>query len=401
METATVKIGAATKTKRRTLAVIALLSLLVLLLGIFALVGPQRDFIEYWSASHLLSLRQDPYSILGTLHLQRQLGWAEANPLMFVSPPWALPLVTPLALTKSYGLGWLLWTLMLLAAVALASRLLMDIYFDGVRIPEISDTTFCRALFAFTFYPVLLCLKFSQTAPLILLGVAGFLYFERRGRPLVAGLFLALTLIKPQLLLLLWIALVFRSLQQRRWATLASAAVAIAVFSGIAVLLDPHVFGEYLQLTRTPYLAINPSGITAILRRALNHGDVSNTYWMQFVPPLGGVAWFTFYWRKHRAQWNWTERMPALVTVSVLTTAYGWIFDQTVLALVVIAIAAQSAKTSGGISRNLVWMYSALNGGLMLLMAVPPLTFIPAPIFLAYLLARREQPLAYARVVPT
>src|SRR6184192_2323200 len=69
--------------------------------------------------------------------------------------------------------------------VALSSRLLMDVYFDELRIPEISDTAFYRCLFAFTFYPVLLCFKFAQTAPLMLLGLAGFLWFATRNRPVI------------------------------------------------------------------------------------------------------------------------------------------------------------------------------------------------------------------------
>ena len=64
----------------------------------------------------------------------------------------------------------------------------MDLYFADLSIPEITDTVFYRSLFAFTFYPVLLALKFSQTASLLLLGVGGFLYFIRRERPILAGL---------------------------------------------------------------------------------------------------------------------------------------------------------------------------------------------------------------------
>src|SRR5205823_3347134 len=123
-------------------------------------------------------------------------------PLVALNPPWGLTFAAPLGLAKSYSLAWLIWTLALAAVVAWSSRLLMDVYFDELRIPEISDTVFYRCLFAFTFYPVLLSFRFAQLAPLMLLGLGGFLYFEVKGRPVWAGVMLALTLIKPHLLYL-------------------------------------------------------------------------------------------------------------------------------------------------------------------------------------------------------
>jgi Glycosyltransferase family 87 len=383
---------------RRNLTVSLLILVVLLGAALFALAHPQHDFLEYWTASHLVLAHKNPYSLPEMFQSQKELGWPEPTPVMFVCPPWTLPLLVPLGLAGSYALGWLAWMAVLVAAIALSSRLLMDIYFGDIRLPEISDSWFYRCLFAFTFYPVLLCLKFAQTAPLILLGLVGFLYFERRQRPVLAGVLLSLTAVKPQLLFLVWIALAVRSLHQRRWLTLASAAGVLAAFSGIALLLDPRAFSQYSKLTRGPYLPINPSGITAMIRRTIHSGGISRTYWMQFVPPFVGMGWLAYYWRKHRDSWNWPERMPALVTACMLTTAYGWIFDQTVLVVAVIAVAAQHAKREGHLPWNLVMIYTALNCGLMLLMAVPPLTFIPAPILLVWLLSRERSRTVFSEV---
>src|SRR5260221_12664990 len=231
--------------------------------------------MEYWTSAILVLKGQNPYSLDAMFQAQKSLGWADPVPLMFVCPPGTLAFVAPLGLLSSYGLGWLMWIAMLAEVVAVSSRLLMDIYFGDVRLPEISDTAFYRSLFAFTFYPVLLCLKFAQTAPLILLGVAGFLYFEKRGRPALAGVLLSLASIKPQLVFLVWITLALRSIDQRRWRTLVSVAAVVGLCTGVALLLDPHAFSQYSQLTSGPYLAINPSGITAMIRSSLNHGDIT------------------------------------------------------------------------------------------------------------------------------
>ena len=171
---------------------------------------------------------RNPYSLDEMFREQQNWGWKQSVPLMFLSPPWALLLSRRWDSTQSYATGMAALDACHGAVVALSSRLLMDVYFDELRIPEISDTAFYRCLFAFTFYPVLLCFKFAQTAPLMLLGLAGFLWFGSRNRSVIAGASLSLTLIKPQLFYLIWIALVLGSLPPRRWKILASAACAIS-----------------------------------------------------------------------------------------------------------------------------------------------------------------------------
>ena len=364
-----------------------LLSGAFLAAAIYALTRPLPDFIEYWTAGHLLLKHGNPYSLNEVLREQQNWGWKERFPLMFLSPPWALVFVAPLGLTNSYAMSWLLWTLAMAAVVALSSRLLMDVYFDELRIPEISDTAFYRCLFAFTFYPVLLCFKFAQTAPLMLLGLAGFLWFGTRNRSVIAGAALSLTLIKPQLFYLVWIALVLVSLQQRRWKILASATCATAGLTLLALLVDPKVLVQYWELARGPYAQVIPSGITTPIRRLLGGG----AFWIQLIPPCIGLAWFGWYWRQHRLNWSWRERMPTLVTVSVLTSAYGWIFDQTVLVLPVIAMAAKAAKATGSLPKKAIVLYTVLNCILMLVMGYPPVAFLPAPVFIAVLLWQQQK----------
>lgn len=362
---------------------------LILVVAAYAFTRPMHDFVEYWTASHLLVARENPFSLTGVFRFQKALGWSEPLPLTFVSPPWALSLTLPLGFMKSYGLAWLLWFVMMATAVAYASRLLVDIYFGDIRLPEITEFSWQRCLFALTFYPVLVCLKFSQTTPLILMGLAGFCFFERRRRDFLAGLFLSLTLVKPQLLLLVWLAFVFWWFKQRRWAMLASILGGLALLAGVALLLDSRIFNQYLELIQTPYLSLNPSGMVAGLRGSLG---ARNTYWVQFVPAVLGILWLSFYWRKHRDHWNWTERMPALVAASILTTAYGWLFDQTLLAVPIIALAGMYAKRTGKLPRNLVALYTALNATLILLaMASTPWAFVPAPIVVAFLLYREAR----------
>jgi hypothetical protein len=115
-------------------------------------------------------------------------------------------------------------------------------------------------------------------------------------------------------------------------------------------------------------------------------------FWFQFVPPVAGVIWFGLYWRKHRQDWNWQDHMPALVTASLLTTSWGYMFDQTLLAIPVIAIAGHHANKLGRLPRNLIILYTALNVSLILLaVASTPWSFVPAPSVIAFLLYREAR----------
>lgn len=373
------------KSKRPTTAMVAMLCCVTLITATYSLVHPIHDFVEYWTTAHLFTAHQNPYSLAEVFQKEKTFGFEQSIPIMLLSPPWALPLVAPLGFSHSYGLACFAWMTTLILAVGFSSLLLMNVYFGDLRIPEISDTTFYRGLFAFTFYPVLLCLRYAQTAPFMLLGLAGFLYFEKKGKHVWAGFFLSLTLIKPQLLYLVWLALILRSFQRKRWKILLSAITVTAMLSAIAVTVNPRIFHQYLELTNSPYMQAYASGVTAGIRKLF--GGIG-TFWIQLVPPAAGLVWFANYWRRKRSNWSWAEELPLLVTISVLTSAYGWLFDQTLLALPVIAVAAEAAHRKGSLPRNLVVLYTALNLGLMLAMPFPTLNLLPAPLLLLYLMLK-------------
>jgi Glycosyltransferase family 87 len=367
-----------------TIALLALGTMFVIVT--YAVSRPLLDFIVYWAASHLFVAHHNPYSLAETFEVQRALGWRGAVPLMFLSPPWVLSAIAPLGFAKSYILAWTVWILILVAAVSFSSRLLMDIYFRDLNVPEISEPNSYRFLFAFTFYPVLLSLRFLQLAPVVLLGVAGFLYYEKRNSPWAAGILLSFSLLKPHLLWLVWIVLLARSYRERQWKTLLSSGAVIAVFSMAPLLWDRRVFEQYWELMTGPFPRIVQSGILAGVRSMLK---AKGTYWLQYLPPVIGAAWIVFYWRKHRANWSWSERMPSLVTASLLTAPYGFAFDQALLILPIIAMAASAARKYGRLPGNLILLYTALNFAVLALAVISsPWVIVPAPFVVAALLLR-------------
>ena len=314
--------------------------------------------MEYWAAGKLFVSDQNPYSLEDILRIERTFGWNKPVPLMNLNPPWALPILLPFRFVTSYSLAWFVSVAALSALLARSVRMLLDVYSSGRPIfPQ--ESRWGETVVGFTFYPALLCLKLAQVTTLALLGLAGFLYFERRKQYGSAGLFLVLASIKPQLSYLFWIALLLDCLRPAKWKTLLSLGLGMASLSLITLLIRPTAFTDYLSLSRIGYVKIWPSALGGLLR--IPFGASAQSFPLQFVPPALGVFWLIFYWDRHRARWCWSEQMPLLVTVSLLTAAYGWMFDQVLLLIPIVSIASRLVSAKGKIPASATRLYTLMN----------------------------------------
>src|SRR6476620_10609525 len=110
---------------RRTTAQIALISIAFVLLSGYSLAHPLHDFVEYWTAARLLVAHTNPYSIAEVSRMEHSLGFEQTMPLMLLSPPWALVLIAPLGIAKSYAVGCFFWMFVLIGSLAVSSSVLM------------------------------------------------------------------------------------------------------------------------------------------------------------------------------------------------------------------------------------------------------------------------------------
>src|ERR1051325_9705402 len=78
-------------------------------LVIFSIAHPVHDFVEYWTAAHLLVAHHNPYSLNEVFRMEREFGFEQSVPIMLLSPPWTLSLVAPIGLFKSYALACFFW----------------------------------------------------------------------------------------------------------------------------------------------------------------------------------------------------------------------------------------------------------------------------------------------------
>lgn len=329
-------------TPRRSLLAWAGLAVLavVLILQADRLTDPSllglADYIAYWSAGRLNVTGENPYSPATLLELQHGLGWPEDFPNMMYYPPWTLPLVMPFG-ALPYGLSRLLWLILHLAlTVGCVDRIWK--YYGG------SDRHRLLVwVFALSFVPTLIVLRMGQIGPLLLLGIVGFLEFEKRGKDLLAGAILMLPAIKPQLVYLFGLAVLLWAVDRRRWRILLGGGLTALAALAVAAAFNPQVLSQYrYALANPPSVNITPT-IGAFLRLGLGEDRT----WLQFLPTLGGMLWFPFFWMKHRRTWNWADQAPLLLLVSFLTTSYGaWVFDLVVLLLPLVQMAAWTASSA-------------------------------------------------------
>jgi hypothetical protein len=283
-----------------------------------------------------------------------------ADPIMMWNPPWALPLTLPLG-AMHWRAGQLLWTAAQLLSVVVSGGLLWRL-FGGAK----EKATVAIGV-AVVFAPTLFLLLLGQISGFLLLGLVGFLWFLRFNEPRppgiggqtslpgghgshwLAGLFVALTAIKPHLLVPFALVLALHTLLGRQmWRAVLAGVLALVLFGLTPMLWNPHVWSQYFAATaaqsagthNTPSDWMHPT--LGYWLRTL-HPD--RPMWVMFLPLLATVPAVAGYWWVRRKGWNWMAEMPRLVLASLLTAPYGaWGFDLVLLLVPVVQVAVWVAN---------------------------------------------------------
>lgn len=166
------------------------------------------DFISFYTAGRLAQTR--PLSQLYDLDQQQAVqvpiigpDFVQSGILPFMHPPFLAPLLS-MIVSDDYRISYVRWAL-LMTTLMIAIALLMAARFrhNGAG----KSVAAMLALGALIFYPSFISVLKGQDTALIALGVAGCFYALATGRPLIGGLALGLTVIKPQLALSLGLPL--------------------------------------------------------------------------------------------------------------------------------------------------------------------------------------------------
>ena len=206
----------------------------------------------------------------------------------------------------------------------------------------------------------------GQISPLVLLGLVGFVWSIEKRRDTTAGVFFALTAVKPQLVALIWVGWLLWTIREGRWKVMLGTAAALGGATLVAVAANPPVFSQYLHLmsTQPPILDFESPNIATLIRVVLTAVFGTGT-WPQYVPTAVGAGIVAWFWSRRYRTWDWAAELPWLVSLSCLATSYGgWTFDLLILLIPVIATAAVVARAgNGALSAAAATMFLAVSLG--------------------------------------
>jgi hypothetical protein len=342
------------------------------------------DYVEYWAAGRLNLSGANPYSPEELTLLENQAGRFFQVPVMMWNPPYTLVIAMPLALLP-YPISRMIWLILNIALLLLSADWAWRAFGGPQRYRWLAW------LLCLAFAPSLNALGSGQIAILLFVGAAGFLYYHREGKLWQAGMLAALMAVKPHSLYLFWVLLLLWTLSRRKWSVLFSAAGTLISGIAVASILNPSLLGQYLHATTSfPPLDWATPTLGGLLRWVFG----MERRWLQFVPVAVGLIWALWWWRKYRGQWEWSEQMPMVVAVSLVTAAYGWSCDLVVLLLAPLQVAASLVRIRDlRTTVILIGGYAAIVGLSIVLQGLVTNDFWYmwlAPALLAwYLLARR------------
>jgi hypothetical protein len=297
---------------------------------------PVTDFAAFWAAARLQLKGEDPYSPALLWELQKSIGGTEFLP--FLNPPWAMPLLMPFGLLD-YPIARVIFLLVSLSLIFLSADHLWAIYGGPHHLRWVPPVVIV------TCFPVLLALKLGQMGALILFGATGFLHFANRGQWLAAGAFTSLLSLKPHTAYLFWPAAVLWAFRKRQFGFFFGAAVPILLASLVSLAVNPSIFQDFFQFSRSLDQAVyrhsNPT-IGALLRVVFG----LDKRVLQFVSMMLGCVWFAFRWLQRRKEWDWKDELPLFLLVSLLTSSYVWVHDQVLLLVPILqaVIALQGSR---------------------------------------------------------
>lgn len=277
---------------------------------------PRHDFVCYWASARLLAAGHNPYDPAAVRQLERLAGFQERGPVFLMrNPPWVLPLVAFLGY-PSLHVAALLWAAFMLVLAAFSCWMLTRNH------PEKRDLLIY-------FAPLVFALLYGQTTTVLLFAVSLFLCCRKR--PLVAGLALSLTVIKPHLLLVFWPVLLVDCWRRRSGRLALGFLLGLAALTMLSFALDPHAWAEYrIAMAQQGISSQFLPNISAELRFQL----FPRLAWVQLVPSLLAVVAALFWYAKAQ-HWDWTYHGALLVAASVVLSPYSWTYD---LALVLPAM---------------------------------------------------------------
>jgi len=218
-----------------------------------------NDFYSRWAGGRAFLIDGlNPYSDEVTRRIQLgmygHLAEESADQVAFAYPMYSIYLFFPLSLIPSYPQAQALWQAILEFALLLAVFFTFRIYRWQPKPWLLAATCFWSVLF----YPGARSVILGQFAVMVFAFVALALLALKKGRDIMAGLCLALSTIKPQMVFLLIPLLLLWAIYHQRWRVVGSFVISMTVLVLSSLLLIPTWIADFFTwMSRYPsYTAI-------------------------------------------------------------------------------------------------------------------------------------------------
>ncbi|MFZ5908744.1 MAG: glycosyltransferase family 87 protein [Chloroflexota bacterium] len=226
------------------------------------------DFLYRWLPTRLVVFEgyENPYS--DEVEYQVELmhhghaHQADETPGIFAYPYYTMGVFLPLALIRDFFLARALWmTLMELAHLGIIFLVLKMLNFTPGK-----NLTLALILFALLPADFAQPLVDGNPSSLAALFAVLALFFTWREKDAWAGVFLALSTIKPQLVILFFALVWLWAFSSRRWRIIAFSAGSLLLLLGSSFLLQPSWLAEFIKDLTTYTGVARPSTPHAIIR---------------------------------------------------------------------------------------------------------------------------------------
>jgi hypothetical protein len=278
------------------------------------------DFRVFWAAGKL-AVAGEPLAVHDISRLSAAHATYVEEYMPWLYPPGFIVLVTPLG-TMSFAMAYLVWTLLSLILVGWALRSFTA---------RVGPLWLLVAL-APAFYPTLLM---GQTSLFWMAGLLAALAALRDGRMVLAGIFLGCLTLKPQLGLLIPLAL----LAAGAWRTILAAIATTAILA----ILPTFYYGlSYWTLFRAglarqgEWLASSVNDILLMVGPAftLSFLGVGGTvaWTVHWIIAVGSAIAVLLLWRSDRVGFD--TKAAGLLAAMLLSAPYLWFYEGALLAAV-------------------------------------------------------------------
>ena len=336
----------------------------VLLLGlIWLFIGPipiegtlfsyPFDFIGYWSAAHLLAHAQnfnDSDLLLTTQ--QTVVGWNGGLVVRTWNPPWLLPLLFPYIIFPFTRAAWL-WLITNIFMIFVSAILAWQAM---AKTKSGRNRAWVAPVIAIIFAPTLTALYMGQVNTFVLLGLALTLFFQHKNRDGLAGMGLALAMVKPHLVYITVPIILLNSLANKQWRLIIGFLGSLLLLTGITFVQRPTFIFEYLS-------GVNEGNLFDWLTPTL--GDFINVTLGWPHADLMGIILLPLmclWWWLNRKKIHFSELLQITLIVSVITAPFGWGYDAIVLLIPILQIVIWAFETIQS-----KWIQISLIIGLILL----------------------------------